>query len=270
MPIVATLWSLVLLAAIAISLAFSGNISYRLAQNSFQIAEENALADAAVNRAVLALLDPRITDRRLFNGIAQEFEFGGASFRVRIQDELGKIDLNQTDGSTLEQLFRSAGMEPLAAEALVDKILDWRDRSAFKRINGAKADEYRAAGYDYLPRNGPFQSVDELALVMGVTRELYKRIEPTLTVYSGRQFVDPLFATPEVLAAIPSLAPARAAAIGTPMAGGFGSPMSALRGRAFAIDIEMSRSAQVTRRHSVVRLTGNPAQPFWTLIRQRS
>jgi general secretion pathway protein K len=278
MPIVATLWSLTLLAAISVSLAFTGNITYRLAQNSFHVAYDDALADAAVNRAVLALLDPRTDNRRQMNAVDQKFDFGGTSIRIRIQDELGKIDLNQTDGSTLVKLFQSAGIDPPAAEALVDKVLDWRDGSPFKRLNGAKSDEYRAAGYDYLPRSGPFQSVDELTLVMGMTHDLYKRVEPALTVYSGRQFVDPQFAPPEVLSALPSLANAHAAAAGqptgsttaAPMSGIPGNPISVLKGRAFTIDTEISRATDVARHRSAVRLTGNPADPFWMLIRQRT
>jgi general secretion pathway protein K len=278
MPIVATLWSLTLLGAISISLAFTGNIAYRLAQNSFHVAYDDALADAAVNRAVLALLDPRTDSRRLMNAVDQKFDFGGASIHVRIQDELGKIDLNQTDGSTLVKLFQSVGVDPMVAEALVDKVLDWRDDSPFKRVDGAKADEYRAAGYDYLPRNGPFQSVDELTLVMGMTRDLYRRLEPALTVYSGRQFVEPQFATPEVLAALPSLADAHAAAASqsgasataAAMSGIADNLISVLIGRAFTIDTEISRSTDVARHHSAVRLTGNPADPFWILLRQRT
>jgi general secretion pathway protein K len=278
MPIVATLWSLTLLGAISISLAFTGNIAYRLAQNSFHVAYDDALADAAVNRAVLALLDPRTDSRRLMNAVDQKFDFGGTSIHIRTQDELGKIDLNQTDGSTLIKLFQSVGVDPMTAETLVDKVLDWRDDSPFKRVEGAKADEYRAAGYDYLPRNGPFQSVDELTLVMGMTRDLYKRVEPALTVYSGRQFVDPQFATPEVLAALPSLADAHAAAASlstgsttaAPMSGIADNPISVLIGRAFTIDTEISRSTDAARHHSAVRLTGNPADPFWMLLRQRS
>jgi general secretion pathway protein K len=278
MPIVATLWSLTLLGAISISLAFTGSIAYRLAQNSFHVAYDDALADAAVNRAVLALLDPRTDSRGLMNAVDQKFDFGGASIHIRIQDELGKIDLNQTDGSTLIKLFQSLGVDPMVAEALVDKILDWRDDSPFKRVGGAKADEYRAAGYDYLPRNGPFQSVDELTLVMGMTRDLYQRAEPALTVYSGRQFVDPQFATPEILAALPSLASARAATASlsgasttaAAMSGTADNPISILIGRAFVINSEISRSTDVARHHSAVRLTGNPADPFWILLRQRT
>ena len=278
MPIVATLWSLTLLGAISISLAFTGNIAYRLAQNSFRVAYDDALADAAVNRSVLDLLDPRTDSRRLMNAVDQKFDFGGAAIHIRIQDELGKIDLNQTDGSTLDKLFQSVGVDPMVAETLVDKVLDWRDDSAFKRVDGAKADEYRAAGYDYLPRNGPFQSVDELTLVMGMTRDLYRRVEPALTVYSGRQFVEPQFATPEVLAALPSLAEAHAAAASqsgasttaAAMSGIADNPISVLIGRAFTIDTEILRSTDAARHHIAVRLTGNPNDPFWILIRQRT
>jgi general secretion pathway protein K len=273
MPIVATLWSLALLAAVSTSLAFTGDITYRQAQNSFQVAYNNALVDAAVNRAVLALLDPRTASGLLRRTADQKFEFGGALIRLRVRDELGKIDLNQTDGSALVKLFESAGIDGAAAEALADKVLDWRDTIPFKRVNGAKADEYRAAGYDYEPRNGPFQSVDELQLVMGMTRELYQRVEPALTVYSGRQFVDPQSAAPEVITALPWLAEAQATSqlAGAAMVSGMlGPPMSAFKGRAFTIDAEISRSSEVVRRRCTVRLTGNPTDPFWMLIRQRT
>jgi general secretion pathway protein K len=276
MAIVSTLWSLALLGAIALSLSFTGNISYRLAQNSFQVAHDVALTDAAVNRAVLALLDPRPDKRWPLNAAGKRFDFGGASLRIRIQDEMGKIDLNQTDGSTLTQLFQSAGLDAMATGALVDKVLDWRDSNPLKRTNGAKADEYRAAGYDYGPRNGPFQSVDELTLVMGMTHDLYKRVEPALTVYSGRQFVDPQFAAPEVLSALPALAAAYpiAAAQSQQLAGAmpfgsFGDSMTALKGRAFTIDAEIERPTRIARLHSAVRLIGNPTEPFWMLNWQR-
>jgi general secretion pathway protein K len=115
-------------------------------------------------------------------------------------------------------------------------------------------------------------------LVLDITPELYRRIEPALTVYSGRQFVDPLFATPAVLAALPVLVNAHAAAAGqstgttasVSLLGGLGAPIVALKGRAFTINTELSRSTDAVRYHSIVRLTGNPVQPFWTLVWQRS
>src|SRR5579871_4096410 len=271
MAIVSTLWSLALLGAIAISLCFTGNVSYRLAQNSFHAATDEALTEATINRAVLALLDPR-PDHRLALNTTSRFTLGGASVDIRVQDELGKVDINQVDAPILIALLQWAGLDGVSASALLDKILDWRDRNPLKRINGAKADEYRAAGYDYAPRNGPFKSLDELLLVMGVTPDLYRKIVPALTVYSGRPFVDPQFSPPEVLAALPSLANAVAAqrAAGTASYGGIGDPMLALKGRAFSIDVGIARPNGVAHHHGAIRLTGNPNEPFWILSWQRS
>ena len=277
MAIVSTLWSLALLTAIALSLSLTGNVSYRLAQNSFQAISDDVLANAGINRAVLALLDPRPQKHWSARGTMEQFDFAGRTIRVRIQDELGRIDLNQTDGSILIRLFQSAGLELTAAGALADKVLDWRDSNGLKHANGATAEDYRAAGLGYSPRRGPFQSIDELTLVMGMTSDVYKRVEPALTVYSGRQFVDPQFATSEVLSALQGVANGNAAAGNLQPApadgltyGVIGPPMNALRGRAFTIDTEISRAATTVRRHSVVRLTGNPNEPFWILNWQRS
>src|SRR5579863_8363240 len=74
--------------------------------------------------------------------------------------------------------------------------------STVKRLDGATDADYLAAGYPYHPRGGPFQRVDELLLVMGMTPELYHRVEPALTVYSGRPLFDPQVAPREALAAL--------------------------------------------------------------------
>src|SRR5262249_56768073 len=117
----------------------------------------------------------------------------------------------------------SVGLSCAAASRLVDKIRDWRDSTGLRRLNGAAAPDYRAAGLSYGPRNGPFQSVDELKLVMDMTPELFRRVEPALTVYSGRQFIDPQFAPREALLALPTMNADAAAALTTARANQAGS-----------------------------------------------
>src|SRR5262249_27582704 len=141
------------------------------------------------------------------------FRFDGWFMQTRIQDELGRIDLNFTDSPMLISLFQSAGLDFQTASSLVDKILDWRDATPFKRLNGAKDQDYRDAGYAYRPRNGAFQSLDELQLVMGMTADLFRRVEPALTIYSGRQFFDPQVAPREALLALPSMDETKVAAL---------------------------------------------------------
>ena len=50
--------------------------------------------------------------------------------------------------------------------------------------------EYRAAGYAYGPRDGPFETVEELKLVMGMTPLLFEALAPVLTIYSQTPWVD--------------------------------------------------------------------------------
>ena len=92
MALVSALWSLALLSSIALSLLFAGNVSYKLAHNNVLAAQEETVTEAAINRAVLALLDPRADKRWPADGVSQDFSFDGTRVRIRIQDELGRID----------------------------------------------------------------------------------------------------------------------------------------------------------------------------------
>ena len=272
MPVISVLWGLGLLAAISLSLLWNGNMAHGLVRNGSEVANINATVEAAVNRAVVALLDPRLERRWRADGIAHAFEFGGSVMKVSIQDELGKIDLNQAEASTFIALFQSAGLDLNSATSLADKILDWRTATPFKHLNGAKEQEHRAAGSAFRPRNGPFQSVDELRLVMDMTPALFRRIEPALTVYSGRQFIDPQVAPREALLALPNATPdqieSALAARGSQQLATdqpAGDVAVSLRGRAFTIHTEFEKSNRTIVYEAAVRLTDNPVQPYWLL-----
>ena len=265
MPLLSVLWGLALLAAIATSFISAGSTSYRLARNALEAMQVDVAAEAAVNRAVLGLFDPNPQTRWRTDGVPRMIDFEGTRMQVRVQDELGRIDLNNADGMLLIALFQSVGLDPQAASALVDKILDWRDSGTLKRLNGAKDPEYRAAGLPYRPRNGPFQSVDELKLVLGMTPELFRRVVPALTVYSGRPSIDPQVATPEALRALPGMdAPKVAALIAARGAQPVVSGLTPI-GRAFGIRIDIEEPTGVHHREAVVRLTDHPQQIFWLL-----
>jgi general secretion pathway protein K len=266
------MWGLGLLAAIAVSLLWNGNVSYSLVHNSLEVANTNATVEAAVSRAIVGLLDPRPERRWKTDGTAQNFEFEGIPIRVSIQDELGRIDLNQAEAPVFVGLLQSAGLDLNSAAGLADKILDWRTATPLKHLNGAKETEYRASGSAFRPRNGPFQSVDELLLVMDMTPALFQRIEPALTVYSGRQFIDPQVAPREALQAQPNMTPdtiesalaaRRVQQLTADPSAIFG--VASLRGRAFTIRTEFQKMNRTLRYEAAVRITDNPNQPYWLL-----
>jgi general secretion pathway protein K len=260
-----------LLSAIAVSVLTASSTSYRLSLNALEAAQLEAAVDAGLARAVLGLLDPRPDERWRVDGTPRDFAFGRFQMRVAIQDELGRIDLNHADHGLLAGLFRSAGLDVVAASGVVDKILDWREPGAGKRPSGAQLADYRAAGLAHVPRNGAFQSVEELRLVLGITPELFGRVSPALTVYSGRPLIDPQFAPREALAALPggsefTAAAAVAARKAQGARAGIIPPGISLRGRAFGVRFDVARSDGVTvTREVTIRLTDQEAQPYWVL-----
>lgn len=268
MPLLYVLWTVALLTIIATAIASSGTVSYHLTHNAAEQIRHEALAEAALNRAVLALLDKRPEQRWRVDAVPQNFTFEGTVISVAIQDELGRIDLNQADVSLLAGLFRGAGQAGEATDMIVDRIIDWRDPDDLRRLHGAEAAEYTTAGFSGRPRNAPFQSVEELKLVLGVARDVYRRVEPFLTVYSNRSMIDPRFAPREVLLALSGGDGARGTfpTVGQDAQGaGIIEPLLPLDGRAFKIQIDFVVGEARISREAVVRLTGDAAKPYWLL-----
>jgi general secretion pathway protein K len=102
-----------------------------------------------------------------------EETLGNGSFRVRLVDEGGKINLNRADENTLRRIFTNIGVEEPRRSVLVDSILDWVDADDLHRINGAENDYYGSLSPPYSAKNGLFDTVEELLWVRGVTPEIF-------------------------------------------------------------------------------------------------
>lgn len=272
--LISILWGVALLSLIAAAVLAASATVRRSGHVALQQAQAESLAEAAINSAILSLLDPKVSNRPRLDGTPYVLTFAATQIKVSIQDEYGKIDLNTADGATLSKLFTSVGLTPEDAASISDKIQDWRESGAGKRLNGAAAADYQAAGYQYGPRRNPFQRVDELKLVMGVTADLFLKVAPALTVYSHQPTVELMTAPRETLLALSlpngesvdqfiskRAGTESAASSTTPSA----NPTAAidLTDRPCSIRVEVSLPAGgVYRREAVIRLTGNPQQPF--------
>jgi len=204
--LVLVLWVIVLLSVVAASFIVERRTESLVIQNSISMARAEAVADAGVQRAVWELYRtdnaPEAWKR---DGTVQSWSFDGVPVKVEIRDESAKIDINTATDALLHGMFVSIGLEEDEAARLTDAVLDWRDADSFKRPNGAEEPEYRAAGLPYKPANAPFQAIEELQLVLGMRPEIYRRIEPMITVYSRQAGVNPQLASRDVLLAIPGV-----------------------------------------------------------------
>ncbi len=104
-------------------------------------------------------------------------------FRINITDESGKINLNKADEKTLLDLMQALNIESPEKDIIVDSIMDWRDPDEFHRLNGAESDYYERLNPPYKSKNGPFDSIEELLLIRGITPEIFNKLKNYFTVY---------------------------------------------------------------------------------------
>lgn len=107
------------------------------------------------------------------DGTWHDGSYGGGDYSVRVVDEGGKVGLNRADEALLRQVLGALGLDQDAQEAATDGILDWRDSDSLRRLHGAEAEYYLGLPEPYLPKDGWFDSVDELLLVRGISRDVF-------------------------------------------------------------------------------------------------
>jgi len=226
------LWVVTLLTIMAVALTGTQRTETALAGNQVDAARFRALADAAIEYAMLDLMVPPITmqssdtqdvpDGNLWapDGTPHAWSFGGVALQVAVYNEASRIDLNQAPRDLLVRLLNAAGVPQDSVDSLADAVIDWRDPDSLRSPDGAEDSDYEAAGLPYGAKNGPFDCVEELQQVMGFTREIYRLVEPALTVAIGSAQVDQQFASPLVIAALQGITVADAEANRQQLAGG--------------------------------------------------
>lgn len=275
--LVLVLWMLMLLSVVANGLAMTARTESRLAANLVAQARAEAAADAAIFKALADLAAPAGDSGRWHsNGLGYLWTFDGMNVRVRIISEAGKIDLNEAPPALLAGLFRAIGVARDEADVLADAVVDWRDRDDFRSLRGAEREEYARAGKNYGPANAPFETIEELSLVLGFGDGVFRALREFVTVYSPSGTVAAAVAEPTVLLAIPGASPdlvdayilQRHAALASGLppppfapAPGTASGQDYLSIRAEAYSGDNARFS----REAVVRLTGNPSKPFLIL-----
>ena len=98
---------------------------------------------------------------------------GRGTFEYTITDEDGKLNINSATIEQLKDLFIGSGVGLEDIDTIVDSIIDWRDTDDLHMLNGAEEDYYRSLENPYSCKDGPFDSIEELLLVKGITPEIF-------------------------------------------------------------------------------------------------
>jgi general secretion pathway protein K len=194
--LVAALWFLILLSVLAASYAAATRGDIRLAGNAVATAAAQALADAAIHRVIAAMAAAGNTAPYRLDGTPYAWAFGDGQVRFIIEDESGKIDINEAEPETLAALFQVAGADARQARTLAEGI-------AVFRGSLQPADEAAAVEDAGGQRNSnAFVLVDELIQVPGMTGDLFERVAPLVTVYTASPEPNRTVSSPEVLSVL--------------------------------------------------------------------
>ena len=206
--LVLALWLTVLLTVLASGFAFSMRSEALATRNAVSLARARALADGAVERTAFELSRPHMVESWTTDGQPHRWNDGDATIVASAVDEASRIDINAAPDALMKSLLTViGGADDATATTLVDAIADWRDPDDLKRPNGAEAPDYQAANLKYGPSNAPFETVEELARVLGMTPAIFQRIVPLITVYSHQPGINPATAGRGVLLALPNATP---------------------------------------------------------------
>lgn len=200
--LILVLWVTVLLTVIASSFALSARTEGTQAKMVFETTKARYLAEAGLHRAVYELRNPDQETRWVADGRKYQMQFAEAEIEIAITDETGKIDINLASDELLVGLFASLGMNDDDALMLTERVIDWRDADNIKGFNGAEDDDYEAEGYAYGAKDALFDTVPELQQVMGIDYEMYRKLEPAVTVYSGSRNINVAYAPEQALMAL--------------------------------------------------------------------
>ncbi len=207
------LWACTLLAILLGGYAALARTEGLQARYQFAQTQAHYAAEAGVMRAVYGLQDPLPGHRWVGDGHVYVFHYDHATVKVSAVSENGKVDLNTAAPALLQGLFQAAGVQPTLARTLTRHVVRWRSAPGGAGELDAERAAYTAAGRDYGPRHGPFASIEELQMVLGVTPTIYRTVAPNLTIWSGATTPDAETAPAMVLAAIPGMTPERESSI---------------------------------------------------------
>ncbi|MET0654701.1 MAG: type II secretion system minor pseudopilin GspK, partial [Pseudoxanthomonas sp.] len=197
------LWLIALLTALIGAFALTARVEALQGKVLSDGVRTQELARAGVEYSLARLADTEPTTRWLPDGRSYRWNFAGSEIELHIVDESGKVDLNQAGQPLLTALMQALGTEREPAERVAAAIVDWRDPDPLTQVNGGAEDpDYAAAGRPYGAKDAPFETVAEVEQVLGMTPELYAKLEPFLTLYSGRGEPDPTYAQAQVLTAM--------------------------------------------------------------------
>ena len=214
--LIVVLWILVILSLLAIGFSRKVNVNLALTKYAIGKMRSRYIAMAGLMYAIdqikqdsedakTNILDTKyqcgfsLQENQTVENLFKKKGVGGGSFTIGyslldqdrkthygLEDEESKVNLNGLNTGNykiLQYLLDELGFEN-SSVTIASSVVDWldADKEVFN-IVGAEDEEYQSRGIPYQSKNKPFDNLEELLLVKGMTPEIFKRIRDYITVF---------------------------------------------------------------------------------------
>ena len=193
MVLIIALWSLFFLSALALAIAAYVRPQLSLAGRIKNSSLVRFLAEAGAERAIAQINKTQGSNvdtlKEFIPSVSFDFTSQGladGNFNYELIDEERKININTAPYNVLEKLFEIiAQLGVQQSQDIAAAILDWRESGENPRRNGAKSNYYQTLNPSYPCKDGPFEVLEEILLVKGITPDIFKSIQDEITLYGA-------------------------------------------------------------------------------------
>lgn len=268
--LLAVLWGLAATAMMVTPFLSTSRLRLQTAVNFSAATKAAYIADAATTLAYFTLLAEFWGggSKVVHDGAPLVCTLDGATVGIAIEDESGKIDLNNASRELIAAALAGLGLSADAAGTVAGAVLAYRSPPD-------KVDKAPSPAKPFPPKGAPFETALELDQVEGVTPQLFRAFLPFVTVHSFRPGVNVASAPPALFAALAGYAPEDVQTLlRTPFPNrlnrqdlkrlsDFLSYMQGVGGDTFTIHVEVVLpDGQTSARENIVDLDAQPQAKF--------
>lgn len=190
--LIMVLWGAVVMSIIAAAAARQATSTAVVVNAGAELTRARALADGGVRAGWTAFADGRISEL----GRTWACRSGEDALFVRIRPETSRIDINTATEDMLAALYEAAGEDPVGAQKLAAATVAYRSHGEQDEEDiAAPLDDMAPTPAAGLPEPGPFETIEELGYVPGMTAGLFRAIAGDITVHGRALDVDRRFAS---------------------------------------------------------------------------
>ena len=198
--LVAVLWSISLLAA----LAMAASVTFRSFTGVMGVDRHRVERDALITAGLEMAAGEILNGATALRDLELTVNLTTGSVRARLNDEGGRIDITKAPAEVLAALLRSVGAPPATAESAARALVEQRGTSNEQRGTSNPARRTPVPVPAPVVATTHEQALAAIGQIAGMRAQWLAALAPLTTIY-GSETVNPLTAPRGVIAALPGV-----------------------------------------------------------------